>query len=133
MTTWWGRLWKRWPHEAENDGRILLRIGDRLYERRLVRIEEGPELAPLLAEASRKYLEGREIPMEAVTSGTLWVFELAPRSQGASGAQGAGAYQIGEVQARSWMLTGRPSGIGTPSATASRVLQRGVGISITRA
>ena len=78
MTTWWGKLWKRWPLEAEKDPRIVLRIGDALYERRLVRIREGPSVAPLLAELSRKYAAGREIPMEAVTSGYLWLFELAP-------------------------------------------------------
>jgi hypothetical protein len=80
MTTWWGRLWKRWPHEAEKDPRILLRIGDKLYERKLVRIQEGPAVAPLLAQLSSKYAPGREIPMEAVTSGYLWLYELAPRS-----------------------------------------------------
>jgi hypothetical protein len=80
MTTWWGRLWKRWPQEALEEPRIVLRVGDRLYERRLVRIQEGPVLAPLLAEMGRKYADGREIPLEAVTSGYLWVFELAPRS-----------------------------------------------------
>jgi hypothetical protein len=80
MTTWWGKLWKRWPHEAAKDPRILLRIGDQLYERRLVRIEEGPEVEPLLAELSRKYARGREIPLAAVTSGYLWLYELAPRS-----------------------------------------------------
>ena len=79
MTTWWGKLWKRWPHEAEEDTRIVLRIGAALYERRLVRIEEGPNVAPLLAEMSRKYADGREIPLEAVTSGYLWLYELAPR------------------------------------------------------
>ena len=79
MTTWWGKLWKRWPHVAEKDPRILLRIGDKLYERKLVRIQDGPAVAPLLAELSRKYAGGREIPMEAVTSGYLWLFELAPR------------------------------------------------------
>jgi hypothetical protein len=80
MTTWWGRLWKKWPHEAEKDPRILLRIGDKLYERKLVRIQDGPAVAPLLAELSRKYAGGRDIPMEAVTSGYLWLYELAPRS-----------------------------------------------------
>ena len=80
MTTWWGRLWKRWPHEAARDPRILLRVDGKLYERRLVRIESGPEVAPLLAELSRKYAGGREIPMEAVTSGYLWLYELAPRN-----------------------------------------------------
>jgi hypothetical protein len=79
MTTWWGKIWKQWPLEAETDPRILLRIGDALYERRLVRIQEGPAVAPLLVELSRKYADGREIPMEAVTSGYLWLYELAPR------------------------------------------------------
>lgn len=79
MTSWWGRLWKRWPLEAEKDPRILLRIRDALYERKLVRIEDGPNVAPLLAELSRKYAGGQEIPIEAVTSGYLWLYELAPR------------------------------------------------------
>jgi hypothetical protein len=79
MTTWWGKLWKQWPLEAEKDPRVVLRIGEALYERRLVRIREGPIVAPLLAELSRKYAGGREIPIEAVTSGYLWLFELAPR------------------------------------------------------
>jgi hypothetical protein len=82
MTTWWGRLWKRWPHEAAEDPRIILRIDGKLYERRLVRIQEGPAVAPLLAELSRKYVGGREIPLEAVTSGYLWLYELAPRDRG---------------------------------------------------
>ncbi len=80
MTTWWGRIWKQWPHEAEKDPRVLLRIGDALYERKLVRVEEGPVVAPLLGELSRKYAGGSEIPVDAVTSGYLWLYELAPRS-----------------------------------------------------
>ena len=80
MTTWWGKIWKQWPHEAEKDPRILLRIGDSIYERQLVRIEEGPEVEPLLAELSRKYAGGSEIPLGAVSSGYLWIYELAPRS-----------------------------------------------------
>jgi hypothetical protein len=80
MTTTWGRLWKQWPVEAMKDGRTILRIGNKLYERELVRIEDGPLLAPLTAELSRKYVGGAEIPTEAVTSGNLWLFELAPRS-----------------------------------------------------
>jgi hypothetical protein len=79
MTTWWGRIWKQWPLEAEKDPRILLRIDDRLYERKLVRIQEGPMIAPLLAQLGEKYLGGSEVPAEAVSSGYLWIFELAPR------------------------------------------------------
>lgn len=44
-----------------------------------------------------------------------------------------GEYQIGDDQARSWIVAGSPSGIAIPSRAASRVLQRGVGISSTRA
>jgi hypothetical protein len=79
MTTWWGKIWKQWPHEAEKDPRVLLRFGDKIYERKLVRITEPALVAPLLAELSRKYASGQEIPMDAVTSGYLWFFELAPR------------------------------------------------------
>jgi len=74
-----GRLWKHWPYEAEEDGRAILRVDGRLYERRLVRVTEGPAIEPLLAELSRKYLDGAEIPRELVASGDLWLFELAPR------------------------------------------------------
>jgi hypothetical protein len=79
MTTWWGKIWKQWPHEAEKDPRIVLRVGGKLYERRLVRVQEGAAVAPLLAELSRKYTGGRAVPEDAVTSGYLWLFELAPR------------------------------------------------------
>ena len=79
MTSWWGRIWKRWPIEAEKDNRAILRIEGKLYERQLVRIESGPVLAPLLAQLGDKYLGGNQIPGEAVTSGYLWIFELAPR------------------------------------------------------
>jgi hypothetical protein len=79
MTTWWGRIWKRWPHEAAKDPRVVLRVDGKLYERRLVRVESGPALEPLLAELGRKYLDGSPVPMEAVTSGYLWIYELAPR------------------------------------------------------
>jgi len=44
----------------------------------------------------------------------------------------SGVYQIGEDQARSWIVAGTPSGIGNPLLTESKVDQRGVGISSTR-
>jgi hypothetical protein len=79
MTTAWGKLWKHWPFEALEDGRAILRIDGKLYERELVRVEEGPLLAPLTAELSRKYLGDAKVGPEAVTSGSLWLFELTPR------------------------------------------------------
>ncbi len=79
MDSSWGRIWKQWPREAERDGRAILRIGNALYERELVRITDGPLRTPLLVELARKYLGGRTVPPSAVTSGSLWLFELAPR------------------------------------------------------
>jgi hypothetical protein len=38
--------------------------------------------------------------------------------------QPSGVYQMGEVQARSWIDVGRPSGTSTPSVLASYVDQR---------
>jgi hypothetical protein len=74
-----GRIWKKWPHEAERDGRVIVRINGALYERSLVRIREGDVLEPVLAELSRKYV-GQPIPTAAVTSGSLWIFEVVPRA-----------------------------------------------------
>ena len=79
MDSTWGRIWKQWPIEAEKDGRAIARIQGRLYDRQLVRIKEGPVVEALLDELSRKYV-GNEIPLVAVTSEFLWLFELAPRS-----------------------------------------------------
>lgn len=79
MTSWWGKLWKQWPIEIERDPRILLRVEGKIYERKLIRIEDGPAVAPVVAELSRKYAGDAAIPIDAVTSGSLWLFEVAPR------------------------------------------------------
>jgi hypothetical protein len=72
-----GRLWKHWPIEAERDGRAILRIGGKLYPRQLMRVQDPAVIAPLTQEISRKY--GAPATPETVTSGSLWLFELAPR------------------------------------------------------
>ena len=79
MTTWWGRIWKQWPSQAEKDGRAILRVDGKLYDRELVRITEGPEIEPILAELSRKYGGGQTFPDDIVSSGYLWIFEVVPR------------------------------------------------------
>lgn len=79
MNTTWGKLWKQWPIEAMKDGRTILRVDGKLYERELVRIEAGPLVSPLVAELGRKYVGGSEIDPEHVATGNLWLFELAPR------------------------------------------------------
>jgi hypothetical protein len=80
MNTWYGKLWKHWPAEAEEDGRVILRVDDTLYEREMVRVMEGDFVRPVLDEISRKYLGGAEVPMSEITSGNMWMFELVPRS-----------------------------------------------------
>ena len=74
-----GKLWKHWPAEAEKDGRAILRVDGKLYERQLVRITEGEILEGVLAELSRKYGGGEQAPLSMVTSNDLWIFELTPR------------------------------------------------------
>ncbi len=80
MNTPRGKIWKHWPFEAELDGRAILRVDGKLYERNLVRIKEGDIVVAVLAELSRKYAGGALIPLEEVNSGNLWLFELQPRS-----------------------------------------------------
>src|SRR5262245_55167498 len=48
-------------------------------------------------------------------------------------ASALGVYQMGELHARSWTVAATTSGGGTPSCLAWIVVQRGVGISSTRA
>lgn len=82
MSSWWGRVWKKWPLEAERDGRALLRVDGKIYERQLVRIREGAGLEPVLEKLARKYL-GATGPVPDATAqvdaGSLWIFELVPR------------------------------------------------------
>jgi len=78
-----GRLWKQWPHYMEEDNRVLIRVDDRLYEQRLERITEGPDIPPAMAEVGRKYFggSGEVVPgsERGITSGSSWMFEVMPR------------------------------------------------------
>lgn len=73
-----GKIWKHWPHEAEQDGRVVVRIDGKRYARTLVRYRGGPESAAVLAELSRKY--GMPATQASLDSGDLWLFELQPRT-----------------------------------------------------
>ena len=79
MNSTMGKIWKHWPMEAEKDGRALLRVDGKLYERKMVRIEEGEILNGVLGELSRKYAGGFPVSQENIDSGDLWIFELEPR------------------------------------------------------
>jgi hypothetical protein len=71
-----GRLWKHWPIEAERDGRAILRVDGKLYPRQLVRLQSGTIVERLTQELAHKY--GAPATAAAVTSGSLWLFELTP-------------------------------------------------------
>ena len=79
MNSTLGKIWKHWPMEAEQDGRAILRVDGKLYERSMVRIHEGEILDDVLAELSRKYAGGFPVSKKDVDSGNLWIFELEPR------------------------------------------------------
>ena len=80
MNTIRGKLWKHWPVEAEDDGRAILRVDGKLYERQLIRIQEPEIVSGVLEERSRKYGGSPAALQELVTSGDLWLFELRPRT-----------------------------------------------------
>lgn len=77
MHTTVGRLWKHWPFEAERDGRAIVRIAGKRYERQLVRVRDRALFTVLAQEIQRKY--GAEITGQDAVDGDLWLFELAPR------------------------------------------------------
>ena len=83
MGSFLGRLWKRWPVQAERDGRAVLRIEGKRYERTLVRIRTGADVIEgVSAELTRKY--GGADP-RSIESGDMWLFELAPRGSASTG------------------------------------------------
>jgi hypothetical protein len=78
MNTTIGKLWKKWPMQAEADGRAVIRLDGKRYERQLVRIlDDRPVLEAIAAEVNRKYAA----PLTADMAGTgdAWFFALEPR------------------------------------------------------
>ena len=69
-------LWKKWPAQAERDGRAIMRINGKRYERNLVRIRSGPIVESITDAFTRKY---RVVMTPAeVEAEELWLFEMAP-------------------------------------------------------
>ena len=77
MGTTVGRMWKKWPIQAERDGRAVLRIDGTRYERQLVRIESGDVLDGITGAIRAKYPS--QLTRAGVESGDSWLFEAAPR------------------------------------------------------
>jgi hypothetical protein len=72
------RVWKKWPAQAEQDGRAIMRIEGKRYERSLMRIRTGAVVAGVTAEFTRKY--GVVMTPAEVEAEELWLFEMAPRN-----------------------------------------------------
>jgi len=74
-----GKIWKKWPAQAVEDGRAVIRIDGKRYERQLVRIlDDIPLLEAISAEMNRKY--GAPLTAEDAASGDAWFFAVAARS-----------------------------------------------------
>ncbi len=71
-----GRLWKRWPLQAERDGKAVIRVGDRRFPRTLIRMHSGPAVDGIVQELRRKY--GFGATAADIAAGGVWLFELAP-------------------------------------------------------
>ncbi len=78
MGTAVGRLWKRWPVQAERDGRAVIRIDGIRYERQLVRIKSGDILDGISAVITSKYPS--QTTRAAVEAGDVWLFEATRRN-----------------------------------------------------
>jgi hypothetical protein len=70
---------KEWPKQALRDGRVVLRIAGRRFERQAVRVTDPEVHAELSALGARKY--GFEAPAEPDLDG-LWFFRMDPRPGG---------------------------------------------------
>lgn len=64
---------KQWPHELLRDGRAVLRIDGKRYERQAVQVTDPAEFQALLELGKAKYGHGDFTPED------LWYFRLEPR------------------------------------------------------
>ena len=74
-----GRLWKRWPIQAERNGLAILRVNGKRYERNLIRIQSGDELDGITEAISAKY--PGQTTRQVVEQGDVWLFEVAARTR----------------------------------------------------
>ncbi len=68
---------KQWPHEAESDGRAVVRIEGRRYPMRAVRVKDPRLYARVAERVARKYGLGEG---QAPDPERLWIFRLEPRA-----------------------------------------------------
>lgn len=80
MTTGYGKIWKQWPHYMDEDNRVILRIDGKLYEQKMQRHHEHPQLAEIVTAFANKYnFPAPEDPTSIITSGYSWLYEVVDR------------------------------------------------------
>jgi hypothetical protein len=85
MNTDYGKIWKQWPHHLVADDRVIVRIDGALYEQRMVRMMEHPQLLELMRINYEKYAGGdgseltAEMVAEGIAAGDFWLFEVVDR------------------------------------------------------
>ena len=85
MNTDYGKIWKQWPHHLVADDRVIVRIDGALYEQRMVRMMEHPQLLELMRINYEKYAGGdgseltAEMVNEGIAAGDFWLFEVVDR------------------------------------------------------
>jgi len=72
-------FWKHWPHQAQADGRALLRIEGRIYPVELVKVENDDLRWNLARKLSAKY--NLPVPDSAPDPEELWIFRADARGR----------------------------------------------------
>ena len=85
MNTNYGKIWKQWPHHLVADDRVIVRVDSALYEQRMVRMMEHPQLLELMRINYEKYAGGdgseltADMVNEGIAAGDFWLFEVVDR------------------------------------------------------
>ncbi|HTO07132.1 MAG TPA: hypothetical protein VMR86_08750 [Myxococcota bacterium] len=75
---------KHWNHDAEKDGRVVLRIDGKRYERQAVRVTD-PELLAALRQHTEEGVErffGARLAPGPADPDAIWFFRMDPRASG---------------------------------------------------
>ena len=102
-------IWKKWPAEAERDGRALIRVAGQRYERDVVRIHDPALIAPLVEEIRRKYPQARGMSAASAESGDAWFYALPPTRRRRARARDSAARRV-TLRARcAWWKASAPA------------------------
>lgn len=79
-------IWKQWPYQALADGRAVLRVAGKRYERQAVRVTDPVLHARVSALVNEKYVGAAE----PAAMNDVWIFRMEPRRPANGERGGAG-------------------------------------------